>query len=362
MGDEFLQLEKYVNLNYMGFHKILKKHDKMLPHTPCRQFYISHLHNQPWVQVGGLAVGACGRAGWWAGGCVCVCWSGARLPRSRPHPPLHPPPPPPPPHTHQGNYSDLLMVLSKVYSDLRGDKEAPPPPDETSQGFVRTTTKYWVRMVDVSAGEWRGGGGGGGGGCTAGAWEGGAGGAPDGRASASLDAPLAVPSLHMPLPSLALPPASQAPHPPASPCLPVQEGRFQRRRPVDQLWCARQQAAQAGGGGVGGARTQPTSTRPPSHPHTHTRFPPSLTHPPTHPPQSTWTTPPSSSTTAAWTSAPAPWPCACAGARGRGGGWGVGMAGRAGGREVGACAAPLPHMHVHPQPQTPSGPSTPNTL
>jgi SPX domain protein involved in polyphosphate accumulation len=26
IGDEFLQLEKYVNLNYMGFHKILKKH------------------------------------------------------------------------------------------------------------------------------------------------------------------------------------------------------------------------------------------------------------------------------------------------------------------------------------------------
>jgi SPX domain protein involved in polyphosphate accumulation len=25
-GDEFLALEKYVNLNYMGFHKILKKH------------------------------------------------------------------------------------------------------------------------------------------------------------------------------------------------------------------------------------------------------------------------------------------------------------------------------------------------
>jgi len=51
IGDEFLALEKFVNLNYMGFHKILKKHDKMLPHTPCRQFYISHLHNQPWVQV-----------------------------------------------------------------------------------------------------------------------------------------------------------------------------------------------------------------------------------------------------------------------------------------------------------------------
>lgn len=52
IGDEFLQLEKYVNLNYMAFHKILKKHDKNLSHSPCRQFYIAHLHNQPWVQVG----------------------------------------------------------------------------------------------------------------------------------------------------------------------------------------------------------------------------------------------------------------------------------------------------------------------
>ena len=51
IGDEFLQLEKYVNLNYMAFHKILKKHDKNLAHSPCRQFYIAHLHNQPWVQV-----------------------------------------------------------------------------------------------------------------------------------------------------------------------------------------------------------------------------------------------------------------------------------------------------------------------
>lgn len=98
IGDEFLQLEKYVNLNYMGFHKILKKHDKMLPHSPCRQFYISHLHNQPWVQ---------------------------------------------------GNYSDLLVALSTVYSDLRGDAPAGQA-DEAAEGFVRSTTKYWVRMSDVS--------------------------------------------------------------------------------------------------------------------------------------------------------------------------------------------------------------------
>lgn len=34
-----------------GTHKILKKHDKMVPHAPCRQFWISHLHSQSWVQA-----------------------------------------------------------------------------------------------------------------------------------------------------------------------------------------------------------------------------------------------------------------------------------------------------------------------
>ena len=38
-------------LTAQGFHKILKKHDKKLPHAPCMQFYVSHLHQQPWVQV-----------------------------------------------------------------------------------------------------------------------------------------------------------------------------------------------------------------------------------------------------------------------------------------------------------------------
>eukprot|EP00887_Chlorella_sp_A99_P007158 scaffold2.g7158.t1 len=100
IGDEFLQLEKYVNLNYMGFHKILKKHDKMLPHSPCRQFYISHLHNQPW-----------------------------------------------------GNYADLLLILSNVYAALRGDQPTgPSPADEAvGAGASRSATKYWVRMSDVSA-------------------------------------------------------------------------------------------------------------------------------------------------------------------------------------------------------------------
>ncbi|CAL8471696.1 g11238 [Coccomyxa elongata] len=99
IGDEFLALEKYVNLNYLGFHKILKKHDKVLPHAPCQQFYVAHLHHQPWVQ---------------------------------------------------GNYSDLLVQLSNIYSQLRGDVSGVKNED-SAQGFVRSTTKYWVRMTDVSA-------------------------------------------------------------------------------------------------------------------------------------------------------------------------------------------------------------------
>jgi len=41
-----LSITRYVNLNYLGFHKILKKHDKNLPHAPCQQFYVAHLHHQ----------------------------------------------------------------------------------------------------------------------------------------------------------------------------------------------------------------------------------------------------------------------------------------------------------------------------
>lgn len=99
LGDEFLSLEKYVNLNYLGFHKILKKHDKLMPHAPCRQFYITHLHQQPWVQ---------------------------------------------------GNYSDVLVHLSNIYSDLRGDTSGVKNED-SAQGFVRSTTKYWVRTQDATS-------------------------------------------------------------------------------------------------------------------------------------------------------------------------------------------------------------------
>lgn len=98
-GDDFLALEKYVNLNYMGFHKILKKHDKNIPTAPCRQFYVAHLHNQPWVQ---------------------------------------------------GNYSDLMVMLSNLYSQLRGDQLAQAA-GGAAQAFNRSTTKYWVKTDCVTA-------------------------------------------------------------------------------------------------------------------------------------------------------------------------------------------------------------------
>jgi len=38
IAEAFLRLEKYVNINFMGFHKILKKHDKHVPANPCKVF------------------------------------------------------------------------------------------------------------------------------------------------------------------------------------------------------------------------------------------------------------------------------------------------------------------------------------
>jgi SPX domain protein involved in polyphosphate accumulation len=95
---DFLTLEKYVNINFMAFHKILKKHDKNLPDHACKQFYINRMHNQAWVR---------------------------------------------------GDYSDVVVRLSSIYSALRNDHTAEENKD-AAQSFLRSTTKYWVRTEDVS--------------------------------------------------------------------------------------------------------------------------------------------------------------------------------------------------------------------
>ena len=44
-AEDFLKLEKFVNLNFTGFVKILKKHDRRLPY-PCKALYLARLHDQ----------------------------------------------------------------------------------------------------------------------------------------------------------------------------------------------------------------------------------------------------------------------------------------------------------------------------
>ena len=99
IAEDFLRLEKYVNINFMGFHKILKKHDKHLPNNPCKAFYVNRMHVQAWVR---------------------------------------------------GDYSDLVVRLSHIYSSLRKDAAVQEPGDEANQSFSRSTTKYWVKTEDVS--------------------------------------------------------------------------------------------------------------------------------------------------------------------------------------------------------------------
>lgn len=103
IGDAFIRLEKYVNINFMGFHKILKKHDRHIPHNPCRAFYVKRMHDQAWVR---------------------------------------------------GDYSDVVVRLSDIFRTLRDDAVASAEVNgEASAGtgsFLRSTTKYWVKTEDVS--------------------------------------------------------------------------------------------------------------------------------------------------------------------------------------------------------------------
>lgn len=89
-GEDFLQLEKYVNLNFTGFHKILKKHDRRLP-NPCKFFYLARLHDQSWVR---------------------------------------------------GDYSDVIVSMSRVYSKIRGDEtlEATDDARQVRQSYLPALT------------------------------------------------------------------------------------------------------------------------------------------------------------------------------------------------------------------------------
>jgi SPX domain protein involved in polyphosphate accumulation len=98
VANDFLRLELFVNINFMGFHKILKKHDKHVTSNPVKAFYVNRLHAQAWVR---------------------------------------------------GDYSDIVVRMSNVYAATRNDHVAEENED-AAQSFSRTTSKYWVKTEDVS--------------------------------------------------------------------------------------------------------------------------------------------------------------------------------------------------------------------
>lgn len=98
IGEEFLRIEKFVNLNFTGFSKILKKHDRWIPHNPCKAFYMKRLLGQDWTQ---------------------------------------------------GRYADIIVTMSQIYSCIRQDV-VPDVIKSDKQDFVRSTTKYWVQEDDIS--------------------------------------------------------------------------------------------------------------------------------------------------------------------------------------------------------------------
>ena len=105
--DEFLRIEKFANLNMMACYKILKKHDKLCPHTVCCRYYLERLHQLPWIRA---------------------------------------------------DHSSVFVVqMSDLFELLRGDrtrkangKKKKASERDGAQDFVRTTRKYWVSPEDVS--------------------------------------------------------------------------------------------------------------------------------------------------------------------------------------------------------------------
>ena len=84
-------------MNFLAFHKCLKKHDKHIPLLPCKKVYLAKLHEQQWVKE---------------------------------------------------DFSKTFVSLSKIHAQLRG--EIAPSEQDVASSFVRRTTKYWIKTCDIS--------------------------------------------------------------------------------------------------------------------------------------------------------------------------------------------------------------------
>ena len=151
ISDSLQKFENYVNLNYMAFSKILKKHDKFST-CHCRMPYLMK------IQVGPpppqLVTPPSPHTPLW------------RPPPSPsvptpPRPPLLPNPPPaaPPPQSQIFLRDNKMNHIVKSISDMRASLEGKgkleqgaqmfDPDQKGGASFVRRTTKYWVRTKDV---------------------------------------------------------------------------------------------------------------------------------------------------------------------------------------------------------------------
>eukprot|EP00696_Hemimastix_kukwesjijk_P015625 gnl/Hemi2/3849_TR1352_c0_g1_i1.p1 gnl/Hemi2/3849_TR1352_c0_g1~~gnl/Hemi2/3849_TR1352_c0_g1_i1.p1 ORF type:complete len:751 (-),score=282.81 gnl/Hemi2/3849_TR1352_c0_g1_i1:75-2207(-) len=102
IGRELLRLEKFVNLNYTGCRKILKKHDKTLSVAMTPVFSVL-LSKMPWVK---------------------------------------------------GKFTDLFVTLSRVHEKLRPQRAKKKGLGDGKQDFVRKTSKYWVKTEDITQVKW----------------------------------------------------------------------------------------------------------------------------------------------------------------------------------------------------------------
>ena len=96
-GDDFLATERFANVNFMAFLRILEKHDEHITKVPCKEFYLSKLHQQSWIK---------------------------------------------------DDFSKSFVLLSKIHGKLRG--ESKPVEQALATVFNRKTTKYWIRTQDIS--------------------------------------------------------------------------------------------------------------------------------------------------------------------------------------------------------------------
>lgn len=95
-------LAKFVQLNYTGFQKIIKKHDKLYPDKQLKPLFAARLNAKPFFK---------------------------------------------------DNYDAFIVRLSRVYDDVR-TRGSPVKGDSSAggsqQNFVRQTTKYWVHPDNIT--------------------------------------------------------------------------------------------------------------------------------------------------------------------------------------------------------------------